>query len=122
MEDKIFQLKDRKAIESFMKEESAFVEKYLKNSRTIPDSVIIEVLDKMLKDVYVDSIYQDCKKYFADLSQLKADFEDAFKHISYYFPDFKTPKIYTVITGLGNFFGTDIFSFFDSYFTSLFPF
>ena len=38
-----------------------------------------------------------------------SDLEEAFKHIKYYFQDFKIPHIYTTISAFGNYgFGNDI--------------
>ncbi len=48
----------------------------------------------------VDSLFSDRKKV------LEEPLEDAFRHIKYYYPDFKVPKVATIVTG---FMGSDLY-------------
>jgi hypothetical protein len=43
----------------------------------------------------------EAKDHFGDMTDLKAEFEQAFSYIHYYYPDFKAPKIKTIVTGFG---------------------
>lgn len=43
-------------------------------------------------------LYQEVQKKYKDFNPEKADIEELFKHIKYYFPQVKTPQIYTVIS------------------------
>lgn len=53
---------------------------------------------------HIDTLYQEVKSTFGDLSELKEEFTRAFMHIKYYYPDFVPPKIQTAISG----FDTDL--------------
>jgi len=46
------------------------------------------------------AFYEDTKKSFGNLSDLKNQLETAFKHIKYYYPEFKEPQIITTFTAL----------------------
>ena len=50
----------------------------------------IKMNDSLTQQLYVEVM----KKYSSD-DKLKADLEDLFKHIKYYFPNFTTPKVVT---------------------------
>jgi hypothetical protein len=48
----------------------------------------------------IDSLFSDRKK------ALEQPLEEAFRHIKYYYPDFKAPKVATIVTG---FMGSDLY-------------
>ena len=64
------------------------------------DSVFINELYARLTNPHLDTLLQETKKVFADLSSLESEFEQAFKNIAYYYPEFKPPKIQTIISGM----------------------
>jgi gliding motility-associated lipoprotein GldB len=45
-------------------------------------------------------LYQKSQKIFGDFKDEKAQVNNLFKHVKYYFPTFKSPKIITLITNL----------------------
>ncbi len=55
------------------------------------------VSNPSLKDFY----QQSKEKSFFGNNQLYEDFQEAFRHIKYHYPEFKEPKIYTFFTGFG---------------------
>lgn len=69
------------------------------------DSVFINELYARFSNPHFDTLLQETRKVFGDLSELKAEFNTAFVNLKYYYPDFQPPKIQTVITGLE----TDLF-------------
>lgn len=64
------------------------------------DSVFINELYARFSNPHFDTLLQETRKVFGDLSELKAEFNTAFVNLKYYYPDFQPPKIQTVITGL----------------------
>jgi len=62
----------------------------------IPDSVWIE----QKQDTIFMEICQEVQKKFPNNKQLEQELTSLFKHINYYFPNEKIPKINTVIAGL----------------------
>lgn len=64
------------------------------------DSVFVEALYNRLTNPHFDTLRLEVNRVFGDLSALKNQFQEAFTNLKYYYPDFKTPKIQTVISGL----------------------
>src|SRR5688500_4925404 len=62
------------------------------------DSVFINDLHKRFTHPYIDTLVVETKKVFGDLSDLEAQFSEAFSNIKYYYPDFVPPVIQTVIS------------------------
>src|SRR5688572_20387559 len=69
------------------------------------DSIFINELYSRFTNPHVDTLVAEVKKIFGDGSGLKAEFETAFSNLKYYYPQIRSPKIQTVVTGL---LGTDL--------------
>ncbi|MES2238774.1 MAG: gliding motility lipoprotein GldB [Bacteroidota bacterium] len=54
-------------------------------------------LEKMQNPLWRE-LYAEVQKKFPDFDSYKSQLDDVFKHIKYYFPKTKTPKVYTVIS------------------------
>lgn len=109
LEQEMFQLKkDKNAVREFLKKYPDFTKNYMHEGK-IPDSIVVDQIYRVITEKYMDTVYRDVQNKWKDMVELRQEFEDAFKHIKYYYPQFKTPKIYTVITGLNSFFGQDLY-------------
>lgn len=64
------------------------------------DSVFINELYNRFSNPHIDTLVMEVHRVFGDLSELKGDFELAFKNFKYYYPDFRVPRVETVITGM----------------------
>lgn len=60
----------------------------------VPDSVWIA----QKKDTIYQEVYQEVQKKFANTTELEKDLTSLFKHIKYYFPKERIPKVNTLIT------------------------
>lgn len=69
------------------------------------DSVFINEIYGRFTNPHVDTLFLEVNRVFGDASGLKKEFEEAFSNLKYYYPEIRTPKIQTVITGL---LGTDL--------------
>lgn len=109
LEDELFKLKSPAEVLSFLKKYPDFNKQYL--LKQFPsDSIAAQALFQMVEQKEIrDTLYPHIQKRFADVSDLQSQFSDAFRHVKYYFPDTKIPKIYTTITGLGSFYGSDLY-------------
>ncbi|MEO8254337.1 MAG: gliding motility lipoprotein GldB [Flavobacterium sp.] len=54
-------------------------------------------LEKMQNPLWKE-LYTEVQKKFADFDLYKTQLDGVFKHIKFYFPETKTPKVYTVIS------------------------
>lgn len=61
-----------------------------------------EFYEKVLNKItnpHIDSLQMEVNRVFNDEEQLKEEFETAFKHLKYYYPDVQIPRIKTIATG-----------------------
>jgi hypothetical protein len=72
---------------------------YIFGSAQYPnDSVFINELYRRFTHPEIDSLVVQTKKIFGDLSDLESQFSNAFSNLKYYYPDFRIPKIQTVVS------------------------
>ncbi len=109
MEQSLEKLESKAEIDDFLKKNPDFSERYMRRGQLPHDSIAVDQIYQMLQEPHLDTVFQDVANKYGNLEDLRAEFELAFQHIKYYYPDFKAPKIYTTITGLGSFYGTDLF-------------
>jgi hypothetical protein len=64
------------------------------------DSTFINQLFKKFTHPAFDTLLIEIKNVFGDGHELKEEFQNAFANIKYYYPNFKIPRVETVITGL----------------------
>ena len=64
------------------------------------DSVFINEIFQRFNNPHIDTLLQETKRVFGNLSELKSQFSEAFSNLKYYNPTFSPPKIQTVISGL----------------------
>lgn len=57
------------------------------------------------QDTLLMELYKEVDQQFKELDSLERDLENAFKYITYYYPNFKIPEVYTFVSG----FGSDIY-------------
>jgi hypothetical protein len=73
------------------------------------DSVVVDAIFRMINTPEIKGkVLAQCAEQFKDFSAIQNQFTEAFRHIKYYYGDFKIPIIYTTITGLGSFLGNDL--------------
>lgn len=66
------------------------------------DSVFINELYNRFNNPHIDTLRNETQRLFGDLTELKAQFSEAFTNLKYYYPDFYVPKIEILISGLDN--------------------
>ncbi len=102
LDQAMFSLKSPEEVQQFLGRYPAFSKDFLGIDRLPADSAVVNELYRLIHDPYIDTLYRETQQTFGDLSKLTKQFEDAFRHIKYYYPDFTPPTIYTAFTGLGS--------------------
>ena len=105
LDQQMFDLRTKQDIGVFLNENPLFGSAFLGLGYYPNDSILIDNIYRILKDPYMDSLYRETQRIFSDLTPIKKEFEDAFRHLRYFYPEAKIPVIKTVITG----FGQDLF-------------
>jgi gliding motility-associated lipoprotein GldB len=68
-----------------------------------PEDLAREILE-VNKDTLMRELYEEVLINYPDLDDINGQLEMAFKHLRFYFPEFKIPKVYTFVSG----FSTDL--------------
>ncbi len=97
-DEAIMKLQDKNQIKEFLKKNTTFVKIFYQT--TPEDTALINRIEFIVKNPDTQAFYEDTKKSFGDLSDLKTQLTVAFKHIKYYYPDFVVPRIITTFTAL----------------------
>lgn len=100
LEEQLMQLKNKEEIKSFLEKHRTFVETFYQTP--VNDPGLIDRLNLLIQHPAIHELYQQTQEKFGNLDDLKKEFEVAFKHIKYNYPDFKEPKIITTFAGLDN--------------------
>lgn len=58
-----------------------------------PDQVWVQ----RMQEPFLRQLYTEAQKQYPDVKGLEDDFEDLFKHIKFYYPKFKDPRVITMI-------------------------
>lgn len=102
LEDEFFAAKTTEDFLFLIDKHPEFAETYLEQSTySSPDSLAANLL-QIHQDSAMRVLYDSVKVEFGDISDVEKELENAFKYIKHYFPDFKTPKVYTFVSGFNS--------------------
>ncbi len=102
LEQELFSAKSKSEINVFLQENESFAENFLNADQFPHDSILVNQLYALVNNPSLDTVYRETQETFADMKRIEQEFETAFKYISYYYPEFKAPQIYTVVTGFSS--------------------
>ena len=90
------------ALKSFMDANPVVADHFFMRRQYPDDSLFISAILKTLSNAHIDTLLMEVQQVFGDFSDIEADFNKAFAHLKYYYPDVTIPKVKTVISGLNN--------------------
>lgn len=100
LQDLVTEFSSKGELVNFFSENTTLRDVFFNRAGYPDDSVFINELYNRFNNPYFDSLSIDTHQTFGDLSELKDELNEAFTHLTYYYPNFKVPKVQTVITGL----------------------
>jgi len=106
LQDSFNHVASKEALVKLLTQHPVIRDEMFRRSEFPGDSVFVEEIFNRLNNPHFDTLGMETTRVFGDLSDLKAQFSEAFTNLKYYYPDFTPPKIQTVITGLV---GSDLF-------------
>ena len=104
LSDSLYRPSTKKWLAQFLERNPVLKDYFLRKVEYPDDSLFLQVQFDKFHNPYIDTIFQEARKIFGNLTELEKEFTSAFKHIKYYYPDFIPPKIQTAISG----FDTDL--------------
>lgn len=105
LDTKLFETDDLNEILWILEQYPEFTEQYLQEKLYDSREELAKELIMVHQDTAMQELYSEVVKHFPDLTDVQQGLENAFKYVRYYFPDFKAPKVYTMVSG----FNSDLF-------------
>lgn len=102
LEDEIASITNEEEARRFLSKYPDFANTFLFRNRLRNDAVPVSDMLRLGQSSYIDTLVMEAKQYFGDMAGIKAELEQAFRMVKYYYPDFKPPIVYTIVTGYGN--------------------
>ena len=102
LDKKLFKIRTRTDLQKLLDGNMVFTEVFLSRSQYPHDSILVNRFFELLENPSIDTLWQETSNTFGDLSEINLQFENAFKRIKYYYPEFTPPKIQYVFTGLSH--------------------
>lgn len=101
LEHDLFGISSKEDLYEFLNSNKVLKEQFFYADQYPHDSILVNTLYNLINDPHIDTLYQETQATFGDLSDLEAQFAEAFRYIKYYYPDFQVPEIQTIVTGFG---------------------
>lgn len=82
-----------------LKKHKMFSEIFLIQSQYPHDSIFYNSIYRLFQDPHIDTLHAEVRRVFGDIAGLQYEFEEGFRRLKAYYPDFKAPRIETVLSG-----------------------
>ena len=102
LDTKLFETDDLDEILWTLEEYPEFTEQYLQEKLYGSREELAKELIMVHQDTAMQELYSEVVKHFPDLTDVEQEIINAFKYIRYHFPDFKIPKVYTMVSGFNS--------------------
>lgn len=100
LEDSLPAIQTKKQLVGFLTRNPMLRDNFFQREAYPDDSTYINELFNRFTHLAFDTLLMETHRVFGDGTELREQFEDAFKNIKYYYPDFVLPKVQTIISGL----------------------
>lgn len=105
LQDSLFGISSKQKLVAFLTRHPVLRDEIFRRAEYPDDSVFVNQLYARFNNPHIDTLAMETTRVFGDLSVLRGEFQQAFKNLKHYYPDFTPPEIQTVISGLD----TDLF-------------
>jgi gliding motility-associated lipoprotein GldB len=99
-EDTLANLRSKKHLLAILGQQPSMRDYIFRRSEYPDDSAFVNELYRKFTNNGIDTLLNEVKRVFGDLTDLQAQFQEAFTNVKHYYPHFTPPKIQTVISGL----------------------
>lgn len=98
--DSIARIDSKNELVALLTREPLFRDYIFRRTAYPDDSVFVNSLYERFTNPHFDTLIQETKRVFGDERELRAQFEEAFRNMKYYYPDFVPPRVKTLVSGL----------------------
>ncbi len=100
LEKSFFAAKTEPQMLNFLKANPDFVSSYLGSGDYPDDADLTGSLLRLSNEPNLNKFARETQQQFGDMADVETGVENAFKHLEYFYPDFKVPPVKTFISGL----------------------
>ena len=105
LEQQLFSKKSADSLRAFLNQNSAVAQLYFNANGAGNDTAVVRELTNRINNPALNEFNQQIHTQFGDMADLRNQLAEAFTNIKKDFPDFRSPKIATIVTG---FMGPDL--------------
>ena len=102
MEKELFEADSKKEVTRILEQHPEFTQQYLQEKLYKSREELASELVRVNQDTSMQELYREVDEHFYNLSDIEKDVRNAFKYIKYHFPEFKVPKVYTMVSGFSS--------------------
>jgi hypothetical protein len=102
LSDTLVTISSKEQLIKFLDKHRVLRDQFFRRDQYPNDSVFVNALYRRFTNPHIDSLLMETHRVFGDESELKKEFTEAFRNLRYYYPDSRTPRIETVISGFDN--------------------
>lgn len=99
LDQQLFAAKSADSVRAFLNRNPAVAQLYFNANGAGNDTALVSELTNRINNPALNELYQQVQTEFGDLTDLNNQLAEAFANIKKDFPDFRTPKVATLVTG-----------------------
>lgn len=105
LDQQLFSKKSTDGVQNFLNQHPDVAQLYFNANGAGNDTALVRELTDRINNPALNELYQQTEAEFGDMTELKTQLAEAFTNIKKDLPDFRSPKIATLVTGFA---GPDI--------------
>lgn len=102
LDRKLYKIPTKEALEEILITNPLFAEEFLMISEYPSPVLVVDRFYNLMNSGQIDSLFIEVETAFGEMDDIREEFVQAFKYLKYYYPDFREPRIQTVVTGIAN--------------------
>ena len=100
LEELLFRSTSYTDIEDLLRKDPDFATLFLDADQYPSDSILAKKMFSLISNPAIDTLYQESLKAFDNLDQVISELEQGLGRLKAYYPETRTPKVQTVVSGL----------------------
>ncbi|MEQ9402217.1 MAG: gliding motility lipoprotein GldB [Cyclobacteriaceae bacterium] len=100
LEETLFESTSASEVESFLGQNKDFSTFFLNSDQYPHDSILAKRIFTLIENPAIDTLYQESVQAFQNIDEVVNVLESALGRLKYYYPETRTPKVQTIVSGL----------------------
>jgi len=102
LEKELYKIPTKSDLQKLLGDNPMFAESFLNLSQYPTPDLLVDRYFNLLNTNEIDSLFLEVEQEFGEMEDIRLQFENAFRHLKYYYPALKIPKIQTVVSSIAN--------------------